>query len=152
MCIFYVELLWEYLAICRRAHNHSLTSPERKDCQVHCTVQKSQIFSDLLPMANVASAMCIYVCVVSLSCLHLLILYSNFRLMHMTLIRLHPVGGLDSSLPRPAPLPPCACPPLVYHCHIFFWLGVCKGNRAFKALYLFTPLTHVTVPLGLCLL
>lgn len=152
MCIFYVQLLWEYLAICQRAHNHSLTSPESREETVKFIASESKSRKSFLtcppPMANVASAVYTCVCVcggvclrgcvccVSLSCLHLLILYSNFRLMHMTLIRLHPVGGLDLSSPFSPPA--CACPSFIIV--IFFRLDVCKGNHAFKALYLFTPL------------
>lgn len=42
MCICNVQLLWEYLAICQRAHNHSLTSPESREETVKFIASESK--------------------------------------------------------------------------------------------------------------
>lgn len=116
------------LAICQRAHNHSLQLATAAVKFIACPLQSRKSFLTC-PMAQI----CVCVCyVVSLSCLcHLLILYSNFRLMHMTLIRLHPVEEVST----------CAPPPRLSLSYISVFFFLFFGWHAFKALYLFTPLS-----------
>lgn len=160
MCICNVQLLWEYLAICQRAHNHSLTSPKSREETVKFIASESKSRKSFLtcpPQWQMWQVQCAHVfvcagvcvCCVSLSCLHLLILYSNFRLMHMTLIRLHPVGGLDLSLPL---LLSCFCLPLVYHCHIFFGWMCAKETTPLKHYIYLLPLHPRMFPLAPSLL
>lgn len=148
MCIFYVQLLWEYLAICQRAHNHSLTSPESREETVKFIASESKSRKSFLtcppPMANVASAVCTCVCVCGGVCVLCVVVlpalaYFIFQLPAYAHDFNPAASAWRSRLELPLLLLLLVPAPRLSLSY-FFRLDVCKGNHAFKALYLFTPL------------
>lgn len=116
----YTQLVgWQYVNVLIITHSAAVKF-------IACPVQKSQIFADLPHGTNVYVCVCVCVCKCNCVCvccvvvlpLRLLILYSNFRLMHMTLIRLHPVEKVSQLVVLQLLL--------VYHCHTYISLFFLK--------------------------
>lgn len=136
MCICNVQLLWEYLAICQRAHNHSLTSPKSREETVKFIASESKSRKSFLTcppqwqMWQVQCAhvfVCAGVCVFAGVCVLCVVVlpalaYFIFQLPAYAHDFNPAASGWRFRLePPPSPSSACACPSFIIV--IFFSVG-----------------------------
>lgn len=148
MCIFYVQLLWEYLAICQRAHNHSLTSPESREETVKFIASESKSRKSFLtcPPPNGKCGKCsVHMCLCVRGCVLCVVVlpalaYFIFQLPAYAHDFNPAASGWRSRLELPLLLS-CVCLPLVYHCHIFFGWMCAKETTPLSIIFIYSPCT-----------